>query len=103
MCHAYVPWPPGGTHVGMGDERVPDHRLKGFDREWVDAGGRRLATYTNLPPGQFEFQVLAANLLHMHTHALLFSPHLTSSHHIAIIPVSSPFRPVAKPKPEPSI
>jgi signal transduction histidine kinase len=37
------------------------YRLRGFDREWVEAGGRRTATYTNLPPGRFEFQVVAAN------------------------------------------
>ncbi len=37
------------------------YRLNGFDSAWHDADGRRLATYTNLPPGQYEFQVAAAN------------------------------------------
>ncbi|MGH9631261.1 MAG: sensor histidine kinase, partial [Bryobacteraceae bacterium] len=37
------------------------YRLTGFDRDWVDAGNRRTATYTNLPPGRFEFQVIACN------------------------------------------
>ena len=37
------------------------YRLEGFDREWVDAGTRRTAYYTNLPPGRYTFQVQAAN------------------------------------------
>ncbi|HEY1434214.1 MAG TPA: two-component regulator propeller domain-containing protein, partial [Thermoanaerobaculia bacterium] len=36
-------------------------RLEGFDRDWVDAGPRRSAFYTNLPPGHYRFRVLAAN------------------------------------------
>ena len=35
--------------------------LEGFDREWVDAGSRRQAFYTNLPPGTFRFRVAADN------------------------------------------
>ncbi|MGE5192104.1 MAG: two-component regulator propeller domain-containing protein, partial [Deltaproteobacteria bacterium] len=37
------------------------HRLEGFDRDWVDAGSRREAFYTNLPPGKYSFRVSAAN------------------------------------------
>ncbi|HEV2273821.1 MAG TPA: triple tyrosine motif-containing protein, partial [Acidobacteriaceae bacterium] len=37
------------------------YRLFGFDRGWIDAGTRRAAFYTNLPPGEYRFQVLAAN------------------------------------------
>jgi ligand-binding sensor domain-containing protein/signal transduction histidine kinase len=37
------------------------YRLHGFDREWVDAGARRTAYYTNLPPGNYTFEVLACN------------------------------------------
>ncbi len=37
------------------------YRLSGFDRGWIDAGTRRTAFYTNLPPGKYRFQVLAAN------------------------------------------
>ncbi len=37
------------------------HRLEGYDREWVEAGSRRVAYYTNLPPGDYAFQVLASN------------------------------------------
>ena len=37
------------------------YRLTGFDRTWIDAGTRRVAYYTNIPPGKYRFQVLAAN------------------------------------------
>jgi signal transduction histidine kinase/ligand-binding sensor domain-containing protein len=33
------------------------YRLDGIDTDWVDVGGRRLAYYTNLPPGTHRFQV----------------------------------------------
>ncbi|WP_437185218.1 sensor histidine kinase [Planctomicrobium sp. SH668] len=36
------------------------YQLKGFDEDWVDAGSRREAYYTNLPPGQYQFQVMAS-------------------------------------------
>jgi diguanylate cyclase (GGDEF)-like protein len=35
--------------------------LEGFDREWVDAGSRRVAFYTNIPPGRYTFRVRASN------------------------------------------
>jgi ligand-binding sensor domain-containing protein len=34
-------------------------RLDGFDRDWVDAGHRRVAYYTNLPPGRYRFRLKA--------------------------------------------
>jgi diguanylate cyclase (GGDEF)-like protein len=37
------------------------HRLEGFDDAWVDAGRRRLASYSNLPPGEYRFHVTAAD------------------------------------------
>lgn len=37
------------------------YRLEGFDADWVNAGTRRVAYYTNLPPGVFRFQVQAAD------------------------------------------
>ncbi|MBX7219866.1 MAG: GAF domain-containing protein [Blastocatellia bacterium] len=36
-------------------------RLNGFDSSWNEVGTRRTAYYTNLPPGTYEFQVLACN------------------------------------------
>jgi signal transduction histidine kinase/ligand-binding sensor domain-containing protein len=45
---------------------VPDrvrfkYRLEGLDTAWHDAGGRREAFFTNLPPGRYRFHVIAAN------------------------------------------
>ncbi|HEU0122588.1 MAG TPA: response regulator [Bryobacteraceae bacterium] len=37
------------------------YRLQGFDLEWVHAGSRRTAVYTNIPAGTYTFQVRAAN------------------------------------------
>ena len=37
------------------------YQLEGFDSDWVDAGSRRTAYYTNLPPGSFRFRVVACN------------------------------------------
>jgi signal transduction histidine kinase/ligand-binding sensor domain-containing protein len=35
--------------------------LEGFDRSWTEAGTRRTAYYTNIPPGRYTFRVQAAN------------------------------------------
>ncbi len=35
--------------------------LEGFNRQWIDAGDRRDAFYTNIPPGTYRFRVRAAN------------------------------------------
>ena len=35
--------------------------LEGFDHAWTDAGARRVAYYTNIPPGRYMFRVQAAN------------------------------------------
>lgn len=37
------------------------YRLNGFDRDWQEAGSRRKAYYTNLPPGEYSFEVQAFN------------------------------------------
>lgn len=38
------------------------YRLRGFDRDWTETGaGKRFATYTNLDPGDYVFEVRAAN------------------------------------------
>ncbi|MFN8092778.1 MAG: two-component regulator propeller domain-containing protein [Vicinamibacteria bacterium] len=36
------------------------YRLEGFDPDWIDAGARRVARYTNIPPGSYSFRVTAA-------------------------------------------
>jgi signal transduction histidine kinase/ligand-binding sensor domain-containing protein len=38
------------------------YRLDGYDREWKDAGTRRQAFYTDLPPGRYSFRVIASNI-----------------------------------------
>src|SRR5208282_5018925 len=38
------------------------YKLEGFDRSWIDAGSRRQAFYTNLPPGRYRFEVQADNV-----------------------------------------
>ncbi len=45
---------------------VPDrvrfrYRLEGLDTAWQDAGDRREAFFTNLPPGRYRFRVIASN------------------------------------------
>ncbi|HMD72005.1 MAG TPA: two-component regulator propeller domain-containing protein [Bryobacteraceae bacterium] len=37
------------------------YQLEGFDKEWQDAGTRRVAYFTNLPPGSYRFRVVACN------------------------------------------
>ena len=37
------------------------YQLEGFDKTWIEAGARRAAYYTNMPPGKYTFRVMAAN------------------------------------------
>lgn len=37
------------------------YRLDPYDSDWVEAGGRRTAFYTGVPPGRYTFRVLASN------------------------------------------
>lgn len=37
------------------------YQLTGLDRNWVDAYTRRTAYYSHLPPGSYDFRVIAAN------------------------------------------
>jgi signal transduction histidine kinase/ligand-binding sensor domain-containing protein len=37
------------------------YRLEGFDQDWIEAGTRRAAYYTNIPPGQYRFRVQGSN------------------------------------------
>jgi signal transduction histidine kinase len=37
------------------------YRLEGFDDDWQEAGSRRQAFYTHLPPGNYTFRAIAAN------------------------------------------
>jgi ligand-binding sensor domain-containing protein/signal transduction histidine kinase len=37
------------------------YRLEGLDANWVEAGSRRMAFYTYVPPGSYRFRVIACN------------------------------------------
>lgn len=37
------------------------YRLRGLDSDWVDAGNRRVAFYSYVPPGSYHFDVIACN------------------------------------------
>ena len=37
------------------------YRLKGYNDDWIDAGNRRTATYTNIPAGEYSFEVMGSN------------------------------------------
>jgi signal transduction histidine kinase/ligand-binding sensor domain-containing protein/DNA-binding response OmpR family regulator len=37
------------------------YRLVGYDEDWIDAGNQREVRYMNLPPGTYEFRVIASN------------------------------------------
>lgn len=44
------------AYTGAGKIRYV-YMLEGFDQDWVQAGTRRYATYTNLAPGEYRFRV----------------------------------------------
>jgi PAS domain S-box-containing protein len=72
-----IPVPTDGLVVGPGRHSLEIHytalsflapqkvafryRLRGFSDEWVDAGDRREAFYTNLTPGNYTFEVRGSN------------------------------------------
>ncbi len=37
------------------------YKLEGLDDDWIDAGTRRLAYFSHVPPGNYTFRVIAAN------------------------------------------
>ena len=37
------------------------YRMEGYETDWIEAGSRREAPYTKLPPGHYTFQVTACN------------------------------------------
>jgi signal transduction histidine kinase/ligand-binding sensor domain-containing protein/CheY-like chemotaxis protein/AraC-like DNA-binding protein len=47
------------TFVEPGNVRFR-YRLDPYDRDWVDAGSRRTAFYTRVPPGHYTFKVVAS-------------------------------------------
>lgn len=62
--------PPGTTRFDLfytapsfvAPEKVTfKYKLEGFDKDWIDSGTRRIASYTNLRPGAYTFRVIASN------------------------------------------
>lgn len=55
------------------------YRLAGFDKTWIYPENRRVAYYTNIPPGEFRFEVQASNAGQWgpvaQSAALMFEPH----------------------------
>ncbi len=46
----------------IGPEKVfYKYKLEGFDNDWINAGTRRVAYYTHIPPGNYKFMVTASN------------------------------------------
>ncbi|NND70606.1 MAG: response regulator [Rhodothermales bacterium] len=50
-----------GLHFKDSKRNRYQYRLHSYDREWVDSGRLRVARYTGLPPGDYQFEVRASN------------------------------------------
>jgi ligand-binding sensor domain-containing protein len=37
------------------------YKMEGYDKDWRESGIRHFTTYTNLPPGEYTFRVIASN------------------------------------------
>lgn len=48
------------VHFARPDKNRLQYKMEGIDEEWHD-GSRRIATYTNLDPGDYEFKVRGSN------------------------------------------
>jgi len=61
--------PPGGNleihytslSLGAPEKARFKYKLESYDADWIDAGERRVAYYTRIPPGSYRFRVIAAN------------------------------------------
>ena len=38
-----------------------NYKMEGYDKDWRESGTRHFTTYTNLPPGEYTFKVIASN------------------------------------------
>ena len=77
MCRSHCKWADSALRVAAGHVHfefdyaglsfvAPQkvryrYMLEGFDHGWTEAGARRTAYYTNIPPGKYTFRVQAAN------------------------------------------
>lgn len=46
---------------GLADKKEYAFKLDGFDKDWNDVGSRNTASYTNLPPGKYLFNIKYKN------------------------------------------
>jgi ligand-binding sensor domain-containing protein/signal transduction histidine kinase len=69
-CHQPIEIRPGqetfevhytGLSLIKSDQVRFKYRLEGLDRDWIEAGTRRVAYFSYLPPGKYTFKVIAAN------------------------------------------
>jgi len=51
----------GGLNYIFPERNQYSYKLEGFDKEWNDVGSRRIAYYTNIPPGDYRFIVRGSN------------------------------------------
>ncbi|HMP25927.1 MAG TPA: two-component regulator propeller domain-containing protein [Saprospiraceae bacterium] len=50
-----------GLHFGNPGRNKYQYKLTPFDKDWIDAGTQRSVQYTNLEPGEYTFELKAAN------------------------------------------
>jgi signal transduction histidine kinase/ligand-binding sensor domain-containing protein/CheY-like chemotaxis protein len=59
--HSVISFEFAALNYTMPEKNQYAYQLKGFDADWIYSGTNRKATYTNLAPGNYVFQVKAAN------------------------------------------
>lgn len=57
----YITFEFSSLSYALADKNRFAYKLEGFDEDWVFAGNRRLATYSNLNPGEYNFIVKGSN------------------------------------------
>ena len=70
-AHQRVAFTYTGISLATPDRVRYRYRLVGFDRKWSAPVSGREATYTNLPPGAYTFEVQSSNLMEIWTGSLI--------------------------------
>lgn len=50
-----------GLHYSKSSKNQYKYKLEPFDLNWIEAGSQRTVQYTNLDPGEYNFQVIGSN------------------------------------------
>ncbi|MCF6303049.1 MAG: dihydroxy-acid dehydratase, partial [Devosiaceae bacterium] len=50
-----------GIHYSNPSKNLYKYKLEPYDLEWIEAGTQRMARYTNLDPGEYNFRVIGSN------------------------------------------